>query len=180
MLGQAAVTSHPVVPAADNGGAHICLTNHARYCLNLFRDRFRDGQFVVMFDHKGTGLGWRLVKVGTVCGGGRCGKPRPFKGHTSLNRRFNGRPYYKIMKTKGRRAVGCLGEQNFEGIGLLAVWAKSCSAFNADRWVYTKDKRLVSVNLSSFGSPPTPLAADGVGNNNDVCFCTDSNDKWNL
>ncbi len=179
-LGALFPASSGVSPASDNSGSHICLIKHPRYCLNLFHDKFAGGNFVVMHDRKGQGLGWKVVKVGTVCAGGTCGRPRPFHDH-HLDQRYKGRPVYKIKKTKGSsgQTSGCLGAQNFEGTGNLAALALPCQAFNGAIWVYSRNKNLVQIDPHN-GTTLGNLATDKAGNNNDVCFCTDQNSRWSI
>jgi hypothetical protein len=144
--------------AADNRGTHICLTGN-KACLNLKNDNFSDADYpVVLYGPKGKGLGWQLAK--DVCGGGACGKARPFAPGTGLNSKYNGRPIYVIWKTRGSKRDGCIVDNGGDGVAFTADWVKFkpgqrnswCGGNGPYRWkglwVYSKAHFLASVGFS--------------------------------
>jgi len=159
--------------ASDNAGMHICLRSHAKSCLDLKGDSFTNGTTVVMFGPSGGGLGWSLVKVGTVCAGGKCGKPWPFKrSSASLNGRYKNDKVFVIHKTKGKTGEdGCLAGLALEG-GERAghpVWGDCID--NSGRalfWVDDSSGRLVAVAISNNNNRAEVMSATGTRNGSAV------------
>lgn len=159
--------------ASDNAGMHICLRNATKSCLDLKGDSFTNNEIVWMYGPSGGSLGWSLVKVGTVCAGGKCGRPWPFKrSSASLNGHYKNDKVYVIHKTKGKTGEdGCLGGVALEGgpIAGQPEWGNCVD--NSGRvlfWVDDSAGRLVAVGISDNNNKAEVMSAKGTRNRSPV------------